>query len=176
MKKYNDFELLYLIAENNEHALEIMFEKYTNLIKKRIELFKIQSRLVDDFIQEGLLVLNKAINKYDENYKKTFTRYFDELLQWRFMEILRKEKEYFYNVSLVEDLYYLADETKFFDEEVKDSVNIDDVYFSDFEMLVYEYKFLKYKKTKDIMELTNASKKSIYNATVRIREKLKVIK
>jgi DNA-directed RNA polymerase specialized sigma subunit len=175
LKKYNDYELLYLIAENNEHALDIMFDKYTNLIKKRIELFKIQSRLVDDFFQEGLLVLDKAIRRFDETYNKTFTRYFDELLQWRFMEILRKEKEYFYNVSLVEDLYYLADEVKFYNED-KRIINVDEIYFSDLEQAVYEYKFLEFKKTKEIMELTNASKKSIYNATVRVRAKLKGLK
>ncbi len=175
MKKYNDYELLYLIAEKNEHALDIMFDKYTNLIRKRIELFKIQSRLVDDFFQEGLLVLDKAIRRFDESYNKTFTRYFDELLQWRFMEILRKEKEYFYNVSLVEDMYYLADEVKFYDEEKK-AINIDNIYFSDLEMAVYEYKFVQMKKTTEIMELTNATRKSIYNATVRIRAKLKGLK
>ena len=35
MYQYNDYELLYLIRENCEVALDIMFSKYVPLIKSR---------------------------------------------------------------------------------------------------------------------------------------------
>ena len=38
---YNDNELLYLIREKEDSALEIIYQKYTPMIKKRIGDFKI---------------------------------------------------------------------------------------------------------------------------------------
>lgn len=176
MKKYNDYELLYLIAENNEFALEIMFEKYLNLISKRIDLFKIQNRFIEDFMQEGLITLNKAIYKFNDKYKKTFTRYFDELLQWRFMEILRREKEYFYNVNLVEDMHYLADENNFYKKDLEELVEWDEFYLSDFEKTVFDLKYRQLKKVADIAFETGSTLKMVYNATCRIKYKLKSLK
>ena len=39
---YNDNELLYLIREKEDSALEIIYQKYTPMIKKRIGDFKIK--------------------------------------------------------------------------------------------------------------------------------------
>jgi len=35
--KYNDYELLYLIYEKQDEALELMFKKYESLIRTRIQ-------------------------------------------------------------------------------------------------------------------------------------------
>jgi RNA polymerase sporulation-specific sigma factor len=58
--QYNDSELLYLMYEDCEIALGILFNKYSNLIKKRLSDFRIHAKNYDDFYQEGLMMLYKA--------------------------------------------------------------------------------------------------------------------
>ena len=58
---YNDNELLYLIAEKDDSALEIMFKKYTPLIRKRISEYKMVGKNSEDYFQEGLMMLVKSI-------------------------------------------------------------------------------------------------------------------
>ena len=55
MYQYNDYELLYLISEHDENALDIMYHKYMPLIKARIAAFRIKRYNQEDFFQEGLL-------------------------------------------------------------------------------------------------------------------------
>ena len=98
---YNDYELLYLIREKSDEALEIMYRKYTPLIRKRILDFRIQVNH-EDFFQEGLLALDIAIRRYIDLYDKTFNKYFDLILQRRFIQILRKQEKHYYNVYNLE--------------------------------------------------------------------------
>ncbi len=71
----NDYELLYLVAEENEEAKEIFFEKYRPLIEiianKYYNYIKNKGYELNDLIQEGLLGLNNAIQdfKYQKNVK-----------------------------------------------------------------------------------------------------------
>ena len=51
MYKYNDYELLYLIYEMDDTALDIMFRKYISLIKARIKAFRIKPSNREDFLQ-----------------------------------------------------------------------------------------------------------------------------
>ena len=101
--KYNDNELLYLMREGSIEAEEIIYKKYIFLIHKRISTFKIQKRYRDDFFQEGLMCLNVAINTYCDMYKKSFNKFFDLILQRKFIALLKKDQEYFYGVVLIED-------------------------------------------------------------------------
>ena len=80
MTQYNDYELLYLMNEFDEEAERIFFEKYTNLIKTRVNKFGIKSRYREDFVQEGLYMLVVAIRTYNEYSNKTFNKYFDLIL------------------------------------------------------------------------------------------------
>ena len=77
---YNDYELLYLIHTGCEEALDVMFKKYQGLIVNTINSFHIVSRMFEDFYQESLLVLNYAINTFDENKEASFFTYFELLL------------------------------------------------------------------------------------------------
>jgi DNA-directed RNA polymerase specialized sigma subunit len=71
MYQYNDYELLYLIRENCEVALDIMFSKYVPLIKSRIRSFHIKEWNKEDFFQEGLIsLINISIYYYKEDIFK----------------------------------------------------------------------------------------------------------
>ena len=75
--RYNDNELVYLSKDGNVPAKEYLFKKYSVLIKKLYREGYYYTRYqMYDFIQEGLLILEKVINSYDFNYKFTFYKYF----------------------------------------------------------------------------------------------------
>lgn len=67
-KDVNDYEMLYLIAEKDETAERILFDKYRNLIVKlaRKYLPRVTHRgaEMDDLIQEGYIGLYSAVRNY----------------------------------------------------------------------------------------------------------------
>ena len=64
---YNDYELLYLIREGSEFALNYLFKKYDVLIYKIATSFYPKGDKFEDLLQEGRMVLYNSINKL---YKK----------------------------------------------------------------------------------------------------------
>ena len=95
MDKYNDNELIQLIEKGNEEALEIMFSKYELLIRSKVIKFKLDKYGLDDYLQEGRLMLHKAIKKYDLSSSKTFNKYFDLILTNHFLTVVRDIKNDF---------------------------------------------------------------------------------
>ena len=71
LHKYdNDYELAYLVSENNEDAKELFYKKYKPIIEIKARKFKTfaESRGYDmnDLIQEGMVGLTQAINDYSD--------------------------------------------------------------------------------------------------------------
>ena len=74
---YNDYELIYLIKEGSIPAKNYMFNKYSLLIKKIYrEGYYRQTYQLLDFLQEGLLILEKVIYNYDNDFSYSFFNYF----------------------------------------------------------------------------------------------------
>lgn len=169
MNQYNDYELLYMINEFDEEAESILYSKYCNLINKRMNDFKIRMDRRDDFMQEGLFVLFTAIRNYNEYCNKTFNKFFDLLLQRRFANILRDEKNYFYNVILKEDESQIFENISFV---YNDDIDIDVDELSEFEKKVKSLKEKNYRP-KDIANVLNCDVKAIYNCLCRIKLKIK---
>ena len=75
----NDFELLDYISENNDDAHNAIFEKYRPLIYDRatklLSYCRNYGASLDDLVQEGMIGLNDAINKYDNTYENIFYTY-----------------------------------------------------------------------------------------------------
>lgn len=175
MYKYNDYELLYLIQEMDDEALDIMLKKYIPLIKARIKAFRIKKSSQEDFLQEGLLVLNKAIQRFNPDSKKTFTRYFDMILQRRFIQILRKERNRFYNVDLVGAGEMLAAEPEGALSGIAGERVLAACSFSDFENQVLSYLKNGYKPRR-VAAFLNCPVKRVYDANDRIRRKTRAAK
>ncbi|MDD4000325.1 MAG: sigma-70 family RNA polymerase sigma factor [Bacilli bacterium] len=171
MYHYNDYELLYLIAEHDEIALDIMYSKYTPLIKARIYGFRIKPYNQEDFFQEGLWMLFRAIQTYRPNSRKTFNKYFDLILQRHFIHLLRKESKHFYNVELIENVDFIKEE-----KEAKPDLDLDLLIslckFSKFEMQVLELQRQNYS-SKEIANHIDCQIKQVYDATDRIKRKMK---
>lgn len=172
MIKYqiNDNELLYLIYEKNDYAFELLCEKYTPMIKRRIKDFRINPRYYDDYYQEALIMLDKAVKTYKDSMDKSFNKYFDLILQRRIIYLLKKENNYYLKVSLCEDVEALKlEETK----EEKVEIELDYSLLSDFEKEVFDKKYYQNIKIENIAKEYNTDARSIYNALSRAKCKLR---
>lgn len=172
-KKFNDNELLYLIQEGNEEALEIMFRKYEPLIITKVKKFNIEEILIEDYLQEGRLMLHKAIKLYNLDSKKTFNKYFDLILTNQFITLLRKHKKH-------SDLSYIVSES-LEDQNNRTNEKLEDVDFSKLQLStlekeIYKYRFLRNLKICDICQILNISEKTVYNTIQRVKNKLKALK
>lgn len=172
MIKHNDFELIHLIREGNQDALEIMFEKYKPLIYKTIDKFNLMYD-VEDMYQEGLLKLYESIRVFDFNNGKTFTRYFQLNLQRRYVsfvtqrvrrsEIMQKNIHYIYensqanvNKNVMADIYL---------DEIKKILTKN-------EYLVYTLRELKNFSVQFITNKYDLSEKNVYNSLYRAKKKI----
>lgn len=70
-KIYNDYELISMIRENDEDSYNLLFQKYSPIIRKiAFDYYRSYSSYgydLDDFIQEGYVAFQKSLNKYNEN-------------------------------------------------------------------------------------------------------------
>lgn len=173
IKEINDNELLYLISDNNEEALEIMFKKYEPLILSKIKKFKFNKLYWEDYLQEGRLMLLKAIKSYDPNSRKTFNKYFDLILTNRFISIIRKDKKETEVAFIAEEMLIAQEESK---DKKLDDVDFSKLQLSSLEKEIYKLRFLRNLKVSYICQSLNVSEKTVYNSIQRIKRKLKDLK
>lgn len=162
----NDYELVYLIkAQNDSIAFDFLFQKYKKFIWKYIHLMNIDLKEQDDFFQEGILTLYKAVETFDESKNKTFTRYYELILRRHFYHLMYKLPKYL----LYEDSNFMSCfgyEEQHDDEDLMDSC-------SRFEKNVYQFYFIEKQAVKKISQNMSCDPKKIYNAIFRIKEKYK---
>lgn len=168
---YNDNELLYLINEGNDSALKVMYMKYVPLIKKRIFDFKIDRMRYEDFFQEGLMMLDKAIKTFNPIYNKSFNKYFDLILQRKYIRLVQNYYAYVNNVTLVEN----SDDFPLYEEksDVLTMSDFDSNMLSKFEYEVLVNAFEKNMPARDISSIMNCDVRKVYNAISRGKKKIK---
>ena len=111
-RDYNDNELVSYVSEENEEAIEIIYEKYKPLINKiATNLYKKYcsntSLEVSDLEQEGLIALNSAMNHYKENRDVLFFTYAKTCIERRIISAVIKanrQKQKILNESLSYEL------------------------------------------------------------------------
>ena len=95
MKDYkdNDYELLYLISENNEEAKELFYRKYKPIIEVKARKFVkyVESKGYDynDLIQEGMIGLSKAIKDFSEQKDVQFTTFANICIERQIFSFMR---------------------------------------------------------------------------------------
>lgn len=109
---YNDFELLYLIREGSELALNILYDKYQFLIKKIAKRFFSYGDKLNDLIQEGLLVLDRCIKKFDDRKPVLFYTYLCICLNHRFSNLVNKGTYYDEYISFNEAEHHIESNLK----------------------------------------------------------------
>lgn len=70
--EYSDEELIEIYKKGNESAIDYLFEKYKNLVRKKAKAMFIVGGDNDDLIQEGMIGLYKAIRDYDDAKEASF--------------------------------------------------------------------------------------------------------
>lgn len=95
MKNYkdNDYELLYLISENNEDAKELFYSKYKPIIELKAKKFTkyVESKGYDynDLIQEGMIGLSKAIKDFSDQKDVKFTTFANVCIERQMLTFMR---------------------------------------------------------------------------------------
>ena len=168
--KYNDYELLYLYKTNVEEAKEILFWKYSFLIKSRIQRLGVPRIYWDDYYQEGCLMLYRAIKIYDEESKMSFTNFFELLLKRRILTLLRKnlkEEE----IEIIDDLDDYSN--LIVNNDIKVLLEEFDYNFSDIEKIAYERIIINNEKIETVSKELGINSKSLSNAKQRALLKIK---
>ena len=75
-KKYNDYELLYMVRESNDDIKDLLYGKYQPVLRKIssdfYEKYKYYGYEYEDFYQEAVIAFERAIINYDENKESLF--------------------------------------------------------------------------------------------------------
>ena len=144
-KKINDYEVVYMVRENDEEAREIIFNKYIPIVRRiasdHLALAKMARIEYEDLVQEGLIALNEAINKYNERSGVLFYTFLCVCVERRILTYCRKmnsSKHYLLNTSLDDEYIY--------------SVSDNDVFEAYFNEINLERKFVSFKNLFDIVE------------------------
>ena len=159
----NDYELIYLIQNHQDGiALEFLFKKYKRLIWKYIHQYDVPYYEQDDFFQEGLIMHHKAVMTFNEEKNKTFTRYFELILKRRFWALLKRLPKH--EIKEIPDIQggYIIYEEEIEYPDLKSKLEID----------VFEMHYLKGESIMIISQKTGYTRKQIYNAIYRIKDKL----
>lgn len=167
-KAYNDYELIYMVKENNDEiAFTILLKKYQNYIYKKIHQFFFYEKEYDDYFQEGVVSLIKAIQSFDQKYNKTFMRYFEVIINRDFINLDRNNKKTWSVYQSLKEEYIIHEtEEIYFDfEEIK--------FKSALEQSVYQLYYLENKTINHICNYLNIETKQVYNTIGRIKKKLK---
>lgn len=169
-KAYNDYELIYLVQDQQDMmALDLLFEKYNKFIHKKISQFYIFDSDRDDFHQEGLIMLHKAVLTFKDSFNKTFMRYFETILERKFINLTNKRKRYTCQMDLMVEE---ASRQPLYTEEVEMEPIKPMQFKSALEEEIYVRYFINQQKIADIASRHSLDPKQVYNAIYRIKKKL----
>lgn len=193
-KEYNDYELLYMVKENDETAYNLLYEKYKPLVisfaKKYAKVYTNYGIDINDFILEGYIGLDKSISRYKDYDEYKFQGLVSTCIN-RQMQNLVKQAKLKRNQVLNNSLYY---ETMHRNQdldylEIKEDKNginpekiliemesTNDLYdklsteLKGLELEVFKLKVKGYTN-KEVAEKLNKSIKAVNNAIARIKKK-----
>lgn len=78
-KQYNDYELIYMVKENDEVSRDLLVKKYQPVINSIVNYYyskyKNMGYQFEDFYQEAILAFYKTLSSYDPNKDVLFYTY-----------------------------------------------------------------------------------------------------
>ena len=184
---YNDYELVYLVREDSEEAIDIIMEKYEPVIRNMasyyFENFKFIRIELEDLIQEGRMGLLYAVRNFKEEKGVLFYTFAILCIKGKMINQLKygkAKKNYidfvtFSYEDLFENAIYCAvDNTKdlidFADMQDKIIVFKNELDFED--SLIFELKLNEFRY-KEISLLLDMDIKKVDNRLYFIRKKFK---
>ena len=171
--KYNDYELLDLIYDNDEIAYNIMLDKYKPFIYKIARKYYnyvvnncYLSLTLNDFINEGYLAFDRAVKNFDQDKGYLFFSYLYSCLKSNYSLMLRSlfslknkpllhyhELDFEINDSNQVDPYDYIDITSFYDKISDYLLSID---FIDSAILELRLNNFKYREIVTLLDVNNA--------------------
>lgn len=197
-KEYNDNELLSYVAENNEDANNIIFEKYKPFIvataKKMYNSCKYNGIEINDLIQEGMLGLNLALTYFSDSKNTSFYTFAKTCIERKMYSLVvssKRLKHRILNDSLslesndkdgiivnIEEIVGSSEKDPFAliinKEQEKELIEKIKKVLTAFEEQVFMLKINNFDYL-EIASLLGKSPKSIDNALQRIKSKVKKI-
>lgn len=197
IKQYeDDYELLYMVCEDNEDAVSTIFKKYEPVIdyyaRKYVKLVDGKGLDYNDLYQEGLIGLDSAIKTYKDQKNIKFSTFAFVCIKRKIMSAIRKanrKKHSILNESYsidyklddnnsfdnlisnkersIEDLLVGKEQAVFFNKKIEECL-------TKFEKQVYELKVYGFS-SEEISKTLNKTMKSIESVLFRIRVKLRKI-
>ncbi len=163
---WNDYELIYLINEGNSKALNLMYQKYTNFIRLKARECGFKGMFIEDCVQEGLLLLTKALEVYDPSYNRSFWTYYNIILQRRLWRYYKEIKP-----NLFTELEYeLQDNNSFKEKIIEYSTAFKDPILKKIYFEIYYYN----TKVEDLSKEMGLKPLSIYRKIKKIKEILRL--
>ncbi len=193
--KLNDNELVYLCAEHNEAAINLIIDKYKpnilNILKDIMQKYNIVGYEIADLYQEGLLGLMNAIDTFKESNDTSFYTYSSICIKnsiysylrssfrqknkilntsYSLDNLLEDSNESFYN--LLEDNSYEPSHMLIDSEERESMIKRVKGRLSKSEETIFDLR-LKGLKNSEIADLLCKNKKYVENTMSRISKKYK---
>ena len=185
MHKLNDYELIYLIRQQDENAFIFMRQRYELLIFKIAhELMKQYPNVhcpFDDLCQEGNIALISSINNFRDDKSNKFVTFAYIVIQRQMKNYLKANSRHYTNEFYFADLSVQEAVSGY--AEYGNSDNPSTIFFSKFEQLQLkqaynelppmEKRILKYKLNgksyNEIALLCNINRKKVDNTLQKIK-------
>ena len=194
-RELNDNELVYLCAENNEEAMNLIVNKYKNcilmILKEYLKEYNIIGVEVADLYQEGLIGLMHAIHSYNSTRDVLFYTYANACIRTSLMSAIRqtfRQKNRILNYSysldkivedsgdnfyeILKDESYEPNKLLLNSEEESELINKLKDKLSKSELAIFELR-LKGLSNGEIASLIDKDTKYIENSLFRIKRKYK---
>ena len=197
-KEYNDYELIDIVSEGNEDAMELIINKYQPVIKyianRKLKIAVNLGLDISDLYQEGMIGLIEAIRDFKDIKNVTFYTFANLCIDRQINSALTKnnrDRDKILNNSVSLDKK-IADGNRTLLEILEPTNNVtplneiialesdEELYtkiknkLSDFEKEVFDLKINNYSYT-EIQEKLKVSSKIVYSAMRRIKDKIKLV-
>lgn len=193
-KDENDYELLYMIREEDEVAKDMFYEKYRPMVEMKAKKYfsQIQNKgyELNDLIQEGMIGLSNAIRDFNQDEETKFVTFASVCVERNIINFIReinRQKHQALNsyvsihqesnsgrtlLDILDDKSSTNPENSFIlleeQEELKEKVKEN---LTDFEKEVFDLRFEGFTY-QEISILLNKSIKSIDGTISRIKQKI----
>lgn len=194
-RELNDNELVYLCAENNEDAMNLIVNKYKNcilmILKEYLKEYNIIGVEVADLYQEGLIGLMHAIHSYNPTRDVLFYTYANACIRTSLISAIRqtfRQKNRILNYSysldkifedsgdnfyeILKDESYEPNKLLLSSEDENELINKLKSKLSKSELAIFELR-LKGLSNGEISTLIDKDTKYIENSLFRIKRKYK---
>lgn len=177
--KQNDYELIYLIRRNNSRAFDLLLDKYTVLIVYKVRKYTNNKSMIEDLIQDCLLEVVSAVNKFDDNINILFSSYVSLIID---RKLRRTFKVYYRDINAMKNLVEQTSRVMLNEENtvyncIVDSIANKELYdefkitLNDLELLVFDKIMLQKTSIKKISDYYNIDNKKIYNTIQSVKVK-----